>query len=130
MYKQGAIYGVIVLAIAFVAGLIANQIGGEQWAEIIIGLSVLIAWGIVGYLYRKKIGPMFFSEDGKAVIRLMKFGIGVGVVWGPAKLYLSNFPVPDVLPIWNLLLAILAIPLAGLSVVGVLVIGGWFYRGS
>jgi len=79
-------------------------------------------------MYKKNIGPLVFSDDGKAVNRLFKYIFGVGMVWGPAKLFLAGFPISEANPIFNIGLVLLSVPMAGMSVIGALLIGGMFYR--
>jgi hypothetical protein len=128
MFRKGVIHGIIVLLAAIVSVIVASLIENEDISELLIGLTVIVGWLVVGYMYKKNIGPLIFSEDGKAVNRLIKYIFGVGMVWGPAKLFLADFPVPDVNPIFNIALALLSIPMAGMSVFGALLIGGMFYR--
>lgn len=96
--------------------------------DAIVGLFIIIAWTLSGYFYRRLWGPMLFSEDGKAPHRLMYYVLGVGTIWGPFKLYAVGFPIDDVIPAVNLILLILVIPLSGMSVIGALMLGGWFYK--
>ncbi len=129
MFTQGLKHGVYVIAITLVAVAISLSLEHRRISEALVGATVIVSWLVVGYFFKKDHGSLFsIILESKKVKGLWHYLLGAGVIWGPAKLFISEFPIPDINPFINFVLVILSVPLAGMSVIGVLIFGGMFYR--
>ena len=129
MFAQGLKHGGYVIAITLLAVVISLSMENREISEAVVGTTVIVSWLVVGYFFKKYHGSLFsIILDAKRVKGLLHYLLGVGVIWGPAKLFVSEFPIPDINPIINFVLVILSVPLAGMSVIGALIFGGIFYR--
>lgn len=133
MLVKGLTQGIIVLLATVLAVLFAALFHSKDFSELAVGITVFVGWFVAGYFYKKRYGSIIysicFSGRGKEYANgLIHYAMGVGLVWGPAKLFAAGFPIHDVLPIFNIALLLLSIPMSGASVVGALIIGGLFYK--
>lgn len=132
MFTKGLAQGIIILLATVLAVLFASLFHRKDFTELAVGVTVLVGWFVAGYFYKKRYGSIFYSlffGRGKEYASgLIHYTMGVGLIWGPAKLFASGFPLHDVLPIFNIALLLLSIPMSAMSVVGALIIGGLFYK--
>ncbi|MDH5447100.1 MAG: hypothetical protein OEY52_16245 [Gammaproteobacteria bacterium] len=129
MFKQGLKHGTYVLAITLMALVFSLPLKSHETSELIVGITVIVSWLVVGYFFKKHHGSVFsIFTDAKKLRGIWYYIIGAGIIWGPVKLFSSEFPIPDVNPIVNIALIVVSVPLAGMSVIGALIIGGIFYR--
>ena len=131
MFKQGLKHGAIVLVITFIAAIISMLSRDEKIVEIVVDSTVIISWLTIGYFYKKNHGPLVtLTPDAAVVKRIWGYILGVGVIWGPAKLLLIGFPIPEAPIYLNMLVAVIAVPFSGAAVLGAVIVGGFFYRGE
>ena len=133
MFVKGLVQGTTILLVTVLVVLFSPLFHSKDFTELAVGVTVFVGWFVAGYFYKKRYGSifysLFFSERKKEYVNgLIHYTMGVGLIWGPAKLLASGFPIHDVLPIFNIALLLLSIPLSAMSVVGALIIGGLFYR--
>jgi hypothetical protein len=127
-YLQGLGCILAVVAFVLIAALI-NRLTGLHMPEAALTLIILGLLIAIGYVYKRWNGPLFFAKDGKAMSRLWPFLLGVGTVLGPAKLFLSGtFPIPGVIPLVNAALLALSPVLAGMSMIGPMIVGSVFWK--
>lgn len=77
----------------------------------------------MGTKYRKKYGPLLISEDGKAIKRLFLYSIGYGVLVGFPIMFLNQYFVERINIYISIFLAITAIPLFGMNMIGAFALG-------
>jgi len=135
MFAKGITQGIFVLLATVLAVVIASLFHSKDFVDLAVGITVFAGWFIAGYFYKKRYGSilysLLFSGRGKEYANgLIHYAMGVGLIWGPAKLFALGFPIHDVLPIFNFALLLLSIPISGASVIGALIIGGLFYKGE
>ncbi len=131
MFKQGIKHGTYVLGATIISIVLSYLINNQEISELIIGTTVIVSWLVVGYFYKKENGSIFsIIVEPEKIKALWHYILGAGLLWGPAKLFTIEFPIPDINPIFNLILILLSIPMMGMSLIGVLVIGGFFYKES
>lgn len=127
-YLQGL--GCILSVATFVmVAALNNRLTGVQVPEGLLTVMILGLLVAIGYFYKRWNGPLFFAKDGKAWSRLWPFMLGVGTILGPAKLFLTGtFPIPGESPVVNALLLALSPVLAGISMVGPMLLGSLFWK--
>ena len=131
MFKTGLLHGGIVLLVVALATLLSTLFKNNEVVAITINTSTIISWLIVGYFYKKKYGSFFtFLPAQKKSGNVYGYIIGIGVIWGPAKLFIAGYPIDNVPIIINILLGLIAIPFSGVAVIGAIIVGGWFYKGK
>ena len=128
MYLKGFINGLVILLLMVVLFFTLGEILDKDWNEFTLFFMIILSWCYSGYFYKKSYGPFMLSQDGKAQSRLMQFLLGVGTSWGPASLYVNNFPISGSHPIMNLTLLLISVPMMGISIAGILFLGGLFYK--
>ena len=131
MFKTGLKHGIIVLLIVAAVTLISMLSKNKDVIAVSMDFSTIVSWLVTGYLFKKHHGPLItFQPTPEMAKNLLGYVLGVGFIWGPAKLMLAGFPVEGAPIIANIFLAIIAIPFSGFAVIGAILIGGWFYKGN
>ena len=127
-YLQGL--GCIGALVAFITGVAfaTRSFMSRDGTEVLIGSIFILGAISLGYIYKRWNGPLLLEKDQKAFARLVPFILGIGTILGPIKLFMSPFPIPDVIPLVNLLMLVLCVPLSGMSVLGGMLIGSLFYK--
>jgi hypothetical protein len=129
MFKQGIKHGSYALLVTIISIALSLLLNNQALSELIIGITVILSWLIVGFFYKKENGSIFsIIVEPEKIKGFWHYILGAGLIWGPAKLFTMEFPFPDINPIFNLMLILLSIPMMGMSLIGVLIIGGFFYR--
>jgi hypothetical protein len=126
-YLQGLGCMLAVVVLIPVLGLASNVAGRRLPGEVV---SVVVVGSFIafGYLYKRWNGPLLQAEDGKGLLRLLRFCLGVGTVIGPLNLFLGDdFPVQGVIPLANAFLLVLS-PISGLSIIGFMLLGSVFWK--
>lgn len=127
-FLQGAACTFALILIIAAVSVASRAVLDAEGLELLITVMLFLGGGVMGYLCKRWNGPFLFGKDGKGTSRVFRFLLGVGIILGPVKLALGPFPIPDVIPLVNLLLIVLCVPLAGLSVFGPMLVGSWFYK--
>ncbi len=128
MINKGLIHGVLILIITAFSALITSFISSREVKINIIIATAVISWLVAGYLYKKNIGNLVLSKDRKAFNNLIKYSLGAGIIWGPTKLLVTSFPLPEVNSLVNITTALISVPLTGFSILGILLFGSMFCK--
>ena len=129
MFKQGLKHGAYVIVLTLLAFAISIPFKNKEVLEWLVGSTVILSWLGIGYHYKKHYGSLFLNfMDAEKQKGILYYLLGIGLIWGPAKLFSSEFPITDINPIINLILLVISVPLSALSIVGALFMGGFFYR--
>ncbi len=127
-YLQGLGCIAVLILVTGAAALAGRPFVSPEGMEALIGGVFLLGAVSLGYVYKRWNGSLIFTKDGKGFTRLFPFLFGVGTILGPLKLFLGPFPVPDVIPLINMLLLVLSVPLSGMSALGAMLVGSVFYK--
>lgn len=127
-YLQGLGCVAILIVVIVGAAFATRSVMSRDDTGFLIGGLFIIGAVSLGYIYKRWNGPLIFASDQKAVTRLIPFLLGIGTILGPIKLFLGPFPIPDVIPLVNMLLLVISVPLSGMSVFGGMLIGSCFYK--
>lgn len=131
MFIQGLKHGLYTFIATVAAIMIAMQFKNDDITKLIIGITVIVSWLLVGFFFKKNYGSLLsIATDAKRIKGIWYYILGVGLLWGPAKLFITDYPIPESSLLINIALALVSVPLAGASVIGALLIGGIFYRGN
>jgi len=129
MFKQGLKHGVYVILITLISIAFTFLLDDKKYNEIIIGVTLIVSWLVVGYYFKKQYGSLFsIAIDPLKVKGIGYYILGVGLIWGPAKLLATDLPMENINPIIYFMLIVLSVPFAGMSAIGALVVGGMFHR--
>jgi hypothetical protein len=126
-FINGITQAVTLLLVVIIAGLLTWPFKSKDVFVAVGSATGFIGWLIAGYFYKKKYGSIVRAEDGNGLNRIFNYLMGVGLIWGPLKFIVFGFP-HDVLPIFNAALLLLVILMTGLSISGLIIIGGSFYK--
>ena len=127
-YLQGLLTTIAMIVAVLIADFLARLIFNSAILTIVSVTSAVACLGTLGYLFKRWNGPLIFAPDGKSMSRLLPFLLGVGTVLGPIDLIHASFPIPGVIPLANLALLALSIPLAGISAFGPMLVGSIFWK--
>jgi hypothetical protein len=130
MFKKGLIHGAYVLALTITIIIICKLIGNPEVSVLLTGITEITSWLVIGYFFKKNNGSIIsiITEPNK-IKGFFYYVLGAGILWGPAKLYSTGeYPIPDFNPIFNVILFLISIPMMGMSLIGVLIVGGFFYK--
>ena len=127
-YIQGAACTTLLILIVLTMVLAARTRLSARETGFAISLFFISGSVFIGYIYKRWNGPLFFAEDGKSLIRLTPFLLGVGTVLGPTKLLLSPISIPTSIPLVKIFLFVISIPLAGATILGAMLVGSLFHR--
>jgi hypothetical protein len=128
VYIEGLLLGVASVVVMLLGGYsVSGFVGVDRLALVIslLGAAVFLA---AGYFYKKHHGPLAFSQDGKAIGRTTRFLLGIGTIIGPVKLLFSGIASLKLSGIGIAVLAVCCIPLSGMSVFPLILIGSLFCR--
>ena len=131
MLIKGIGQGLLVLLVVAIATLVAKLSHNKSVVELTIAIAIYAGWIVAGYLYKRKHGSIWIlslKEDKNAAHNLYRYVLGIGLVWGPVKLFLGGILSQDIHPLLKLGLFLLSVPMAGMSVYVLLLIGGFFYK--
>ena len=129
MFVEGLKHGAYVIVVTIISAAISLLLEDKAITELMVGVTIIIAWIVIGYHFKKKYGSLFLlAIDTEKIKILWHYFLGVGLIWGPAKLFSSGYPSPELSPIINIALIVLSVPLSGISIGGALIIGGLFCR--
>lgn len=126
-FRQGLLSILSILAVAFATFSVMRWLFTPAIADFASYVVAVAGMTAMGFLYRQWNGPLLFTRDGVSHVALFRFALGAGVILGPLKVagaLSEGGPLSVVLVIVLLLMSPV---LAGLSVIGPMIVGSWFF---
>ena len=128
MFRRGLINGAIISGLLVAVAAAMLPFPYAPWQDLVVFVTVVIAWGISAREYHREVGPLMSLLDPAWARRLVKFSVGAGVTWAPLMFLLNwwRLGLNHMYPIQVAVMFIVFLPFGAMSVAVFMLVGATF----